>query len=256
MACAGFQMAGLHLGRQTSQQVQGSQTLTGGADIVLLAFDDLDSDFGDLAQIDLVPSNLEGVARDLAAFEDALDCRQVEFRRHIHYREIFVIEAVMRVALAPLAARFGRDLVRECLRVAFHVHGNKACKLQQARIDQTAHALVFEAHALDGHVFKLPHRDRAAKVGDFGGRGVRVHGATGQGQRAGLRVGVKLCQIGRRGKRQRHGLTNRDHMRVRSQMAHEIDQIKRVILDIEFAFGNGNVAGIVPVCYPDFTIGQ
>ena len=50
----------------------------------------------------------EFVPRDLAVLEDALDGGKVEFRRHVHHGQVFVIEAVVRVVVGRLALRDAR----------------------------------------------------------------------------------------------------------------------------------------------------
>ena len=65
---------------------------------------------------------------------------------------------------------------------------------------------------------------------------------------------VFLGQIGSGGQRQRRGLADGDDMGIRAQMAHELDKVERVILDIELALADRNVAGIVPVGDIDLAI--
>jgi hypothetical protein len=75
-------------------------------------------------------------------------------------------------------------------------------------IDEPPDARILEAHALDGEVFELAHRHAAAEVGDLGGRRVGVHRAADEGQRARLRLGVQLREVGGGGERERHGLAD------------------------------------------------
>ena len=71
-----------------------------------------------------------------------------------------------------------------------------------------------------------------------------------------LRLGVFGRQIGGGGERQRRGLADGDDMGVGAQAPHELDEIERVILDIELARRHRNVAGIVPVGHKDIASGS
>ena len=140
--------------------------------------------------------------------------------------------------------------------MALGIHRDEALQLQQARIDHTPGTRVGEADALDRGLFQLAHGDAAAEIGDFGGGGIRVDRPADQRQAAGLGVGVFLGEIGGGGQRQRHRLANRDDMDVGAKMAHEIDEVEGVILDVELALGHRNIAGVVPVRHIDVAVGQ
>ncbi|QFT60518.1 hypothetical protein FIU94_16940 [Sulfitobacter sp. THAF37] len=251
-----FQVAGLLAVGQAGQQVQRGDALAGGGDIVLGAFDGLDRDGCDLADIHRASGDGKAVFGDLVILEDPVHGRQVELRRHVHHGKVFVVELVVLVVVVRLAAGDADDLVLERLGMGFAIHRDEGGQLQQAGIDLASDTGVFEADALDHGVFELPHGDTVAEIGDFGRGGAGVDGATDQGQGARLGVGFFLCQIGGGGQGQRRWLADRDHMCVRAQMLHEIDKVERVILDIELACADGNVAGIVPVGDIDVTIGQ
>ncbi len=94
------------------------------------------------------------------------------------------------------------------------------------------------------------------KSGDLGRGRIGVDGAADQGQGARLRLGEDLGQVGGGGQGQRRRLADRDDVHVRPQLLHEIDKVEGVVLDIELAFADGNVAGIVPVGDVDFAVGQ
>ena len=95
-----------------------------------------------------------------------------------------------------------------------------------------------------------------AEIGHFGRRGVRVDRAADQGQRVGLRRRVDFSEVGGGGQDKRGRLADRDHVDVRAQLFHEIDNVEGVILDIELAFRDGDVPGVVPVGDIDLGIGQ
>ena len=132
----------------------------------------------------------------------------------------------------------------------------KEASCSRPGIDLAADARVLEADALDHGFLQLAHGDAAAEVGDLRRGGVRIHRTADQGQRGGLRLGVLFRQIGGGGKRQRHRLADRDNMGVGAQLPHEIDEVERVVLDVEFPCGNRDVAGVVPVRHIDFTVHQ
>ena len=256
MARAGFQMLGLLLLGQAGEKPQRRHALPGRRDVVIRALDRLHRDAGDLADIDALALDLEAVLRDFQPLEDPLHRGQIEFRGHVHHRQIFIVEDVVMVVFRAFALRLHHDLVGERLGVLFHVHRDERGQLHQPRIDQPPGALVFEADALDHHMLELPHGDAAAEIGHLGRGGIRVDRPADQRQRARLRLGVFLGQIGGRGQRQRRGLADRDHVDVRPQRAHELDQVERVILDVELARADRNVTRIVPIRHVNVGIGQ
>ena len=249
-------MLGFHRLGQAGQHLQRRDTLSRGRDVVLLTLDGHDRHTLDGAQIDLLARHHEFVLGNLAVLEDPLDGGQVEFGRHVHHGQVFVIEPIVRVVICRLTAHHAHDLFLEGLGVTLAIHRDEACELQEARINQTPGTLVLEANPLNCQLFQLPHRDAAAKVGDIGGGSVRVDRAADQRQAAGLGCGVLCRQIGRGGQGQRCGLADRDHVRFRSQMPHEINEIQRVILDVELAGADRNVARIVPVGHINVGVGQ
>ena len=136
------------------------------------------------------------------------------------------------------------------------VHRDERSQLQKARIDLAANACVFKANALDHCLFQLAHGDRMAKVGHFGRGSAGVNGTTDQGEGLWLRLRVQLRQIGGRGQGQGNRLANGDHVDVAAQVFHEINEVEGVILNVEFAFADRNVAGVVPIGGVNLAIGQ
>ena len=256
MAGTGLQMTGLFAVIQTGQHGEGCHALARGRDVVLLALDRHHGDLGDGADIDPFARDHKGVSGDFAVLEDALDRGQVEFRRHVHHGEVFVVKAVMGVVVRGLTIGHAQDLVLKRLGVAFGIHRNEAVQLHQAGIDQTACALVFEADALDRHMLQLAHGYAAAEVGHVGRGGIGIDRAADQGQAGRLRLWIRGGEIGGGGKGQGSGLADGDDMHLWPQIAHEINQVEGIILDIELACGDRNVAGIVPVGHINFGIGQ
>ena len=256
MARARFEMGGLAVFAETREQAEGGEALAGGRDVVLLALDDLDRDIGDRADVDRRAFEREGVGRDLAVLEHALDGGEVELGRHVHDREVFVVEAVVLVEVARVALGHAHDLVGKGLGMGLAVHRHEGGELQEARIDHPAHARVLEADALQDEVFELSHRHAAAEVGDVGARGVGVDRAADQRQRPRLRLRRGGGEVRGGGERQRRGLADGDDVQVGAEMGHEVGEVERVVLDIELAFGDGDVAGVVPVGDPDIGVGQ
>ncbi len=249
-------MAGLLAVRQAGAEGERGKALAGGRDIVLLALDGFHRHLGDLADIHLLVADGKDVARDDPALEHPLHRGQVELGGHVHDGKVFVIEAVVLVVVARLAFRRTHDLVEKGLPVPLTIHRDEGLQLQQARIDQPPGTAILEADALDHRLFQLAHRDPAAKVGHVGGGGIGVDRPADQRQGAGLRLGLLLGQIGGRGEGQGGRLADRDHVDVGAQELHEVHEVERVILDIELAFADRDVAGIVPVGHIDFAIGQ
>ncbi|MPL93310.1 hypothetical protein SDC9_39436 [bioreactor metagenome] len=256
MARARFEVLGLLRLGQAGEQLQRRNALPGRRDVVIAALDGVHRDRGDLADVDALAFDGEAVLRDLEPLEDAVHGREVELCRHVHHREVFVVEDIVMVAFAALALGLGDDLLLEGIGVLFHVHRDEGGKLHQPGIDHPPRALVLEADALDHQLLELAHRHPAAEVGDLGRGGVGVDRAADQGQRARLRGGVFRGQIGGSGQRQRRRLAHRDDVDVGSEEAHEIDEIEGVILDVELALAHRDVAGVVPVRHVDFTVRQ
>ena len=86
----------------------------------------------------LWPATVNSLLGDLEVLEDAFDRGQVEFGGHVHDGEIFVVELVVRVVIAGLAAGDALDLIVKGLGVAFAVHRDERGQLQQAGIDHAA----------------------------------------------------------------------------------------------------------------------
>ena len=225
-----------------------------GRNIVLLAFDGFDGDCGDLTHIDFVTRDDKFVFGDFALFEDAVHGRQIEFCGHVHDSEIFVVEFVVLVMIASLVFGDAGNLIGEGFGVFLGVHGDKGGELQKARINLAANAFIFEADPLDHAFFELAHCDAAAKVCDVCGRCIGVNGAADERERAGLRFGLFLGEIGCGCECERDRLAHGDHMRVGAKFFHEVNEIEGVVLDIKLAFRDGNVAGVVPICDVDLTV--
>ncbi len=126
-------MLGLFGIGQVRQQIKCRKALAGRGNIVIRAFHDHHGHIGDRAEIHLLARHHELVARNLAVLEDPLHGGQIEFRRHVHDREILVIKAVVRVEIRGLAPRDAQDLLAEGLGMAFGVHRDEALQLEKAR---------------------------------------------------------------------------------------------------------------------------
>ena len=140
--------------------------------------------------------------------------------------------------------------------MGFGIHGDERAELRQTRIDHPSGTGIFEADLLDHQVIKLAHGHAIAEIGHLGRLGIRIDRAADQDQRLGLRLGRFLGQNGGGCQSQRCRLADRDHIGVGAQMADEVDQILRVILDVEFPGAHRNVTRIVPIRHIDIAIGQ
>ncbi len=110
---------------QTGKQIKRGEALAGRRDVIIFAFDNFDGDAGDFAEINGAATDGKYVLRDLAVLENTLDGREVEFRRHIHHGEVFIIKAVVFVMFGRFAFGSGHDLFFKGGRVGFRVHRNK-----------------------------------------------------------------------------------------------------------------------------------
>ena len=140
--------------------------------------------------------------------------------------------------------------------MGLHVHGDERRQLRQPGIDHAPGTAILEAHGLDRQMLQLTHGDAVAEIGDLGRGGVGVDGAADQGQGARLRGRLLLRQDGGRDKGQGRRLTHRDDIHVGTQVADEIDQVAGIILDVELALADRNVAGIVPIGHVEFAVVQ
>ena len=138
--------------------------------------------------------------------------------------------------------------------MTFAVHRNERSQLQESRIDHAADAFVLEANTLDHRFLELAHGHPCTEIGHVCRGCIGVDRAADQGQRARLRVRVQFGQIGRGSKGQRHRLAHGDDICVGAKLAHELHQVEGVILDIELAGADGNVAGVVPICHVNFAV--
>ena len=256
MAGVGLEMGGLHAFGQAGEEIERGHALAGGGDIVLAAFHRFHRHVGDGAEIDGPAPQGEGIAGDLAVLEDALDGGEVEFGRHVHHREIFVVEAVVAVMIAGLALGHAQDLLGEGAGVTLGIHGHEGGELEEARIDHPPHAAVFEADALDRDFGQLGHVHPLAEIGDVRWRGIGIDGAADQGEGEGLGGGILGREMGGGGERQRHRLADGDHMGIGAEVAHEIGKVEGVILDVEASFAHRDVARVVPIGDPELAIGQ
>ena len=87
--------------------------------------------------------------RQRMAHEHGLDGLQIEFRRKIHHREIFVVEFLVLVRRVAVAAHQIQEQLLVRLDVAVEVHADEAVELQEARIDVAHEAGIRKRHLGD-----------------------------------------------------------------------------------------------------------
>src|SRR5579862_8587016 len=129
MADAELDILGLLRFRQASQQPSGSRGLTDAANIVVLAFDQEDGGAGYGAWLDQAAARHEGAMREVAAVEDTLDRLQVEIRRQIHHRRIFVIEFLRRLGARLIALDEMAEEIEMRRHMTSQIHAQKSGKL-------------------------------------------------------------------------------------------------------------------------------
>ncbi len=177
MTRAFFHVRSLLFLRQTGQQIQCRNTLTGGGNIILAALNGFHSHSGDRTNIHRFSVDGESISSNLAALKDPLDRGQIEFGGHIHHCQIFIIKTVVLVMLLSFATGDTHDLFIESFAVFFSVHGHEALQLQQARVNHTPTAGIFRADLLDHGFFKLPHGYATAEICHLGWCCIRIHWA-------------------------------------------------------------------------------
>ena len=139
--------------------------------------------------------------------------------------------------------------------MAVHVHRHEGRQLQQPRIDAASDASILEADPLAHRLLELAHGHAAPEIGHVGRCRVGVDRPPDKGQRARLRIGILLREIGGRGQRQRRRLADRDDMRVWPEVAHEVREVEGVVLDVELARRDRYVSRVVPVGDIDLAVG-
>src|SRR6185437_6701089 len=86
-------------------------------------------------RLDLSAARDQYAARQLVLLEDALDGLQIERRRQIHYREIFVVERAVRGDARRIVLGDVAELPREGAEMARQVHRHERTDLHEPRVD-------------------------------------------------------------------------------------------------------------------------
>jgi hypothetical protein len=177
--------------------------------------------------------------------EHRVDGLQVEFGRHVHDGEIFIVELAMpfgRIAVI-LDQMHEEVLLRDHVTVEIHRH--EARQLQKARIDRAGEARQRPRHLHDDIVLEPFDRLVLRQFVDAGRIDARVDRAAHQ-RHARWREGIAAFFHHRDGGQDRNRrLADREHMGVGTKRMQHRDHVVDIIVEIETAFGDGTMRASV-----------
>ena len=237
----------LLLSGEIAAQILGCLGLADAGNIVALAFDGHQRGLGDLRGIDRFAAMAEGAARQIVIDEYLLHRLQIEFRRQVHHRHVFIVEFA--VLLGGIAVTLDQMPEQFAVRVdmAVEIHGHESAKLQEARINAAHHARVRRRHFHDYVVAEPVRALFLCQFIDRGGIAPRVDGAAHQDHRLWrARVVVGIHQR-HRGQHRNRRLAHRHDARAGAEMAQELRDIIDIVVEIECAADRRNHAGVDPV---------
>ncbi len=161
------------------------------ADIVVLAFDGEDRGTADRAGIDRHAMRHELAARQRLAMKDAIDGLQIEIRRKIHHRRVFVVEFPRRVGAFDIALDQMLEELDMRVDVPVEIHAEKAGELHEAGIDSAEGAGIAHRHDADDIALEPLQRMRLGEAADLSRRDARIDRPAHQCQ--GLRLRRVVC---------------------------------------------------------------
>ena len=199
---------------------------------------------------------LEFALGQQVALENRIDRLEIEFGGHVADGAIFVIEFLGLVRTLAITI----DQMLEHFPMAHHViaevHRHETGELQEAGIDAAPGARIPGRNRCD-HIFLEPCiRPRRRVLVDSGGRLARVDRSAHHRQRARAALVLVGRHDGCGGEARNRRLAHREHMRARPDMLEPADQIVDIIVEIEFARFQRDVAGIAPVGDPHVMVGD
>ena len=116
----------------------------------------------------------------------------VEFRRQIHHREIFVVEGLDGLGLLLLALGQMIGEIDMRLDVALQIHRDEGGELHEAGIDLPERALALDRHEVDQVLLEPCDRLALGEFVDLGRLDAGIDRAGHQGQRRGPRRMIVL----------------------------------------------------------------
>ena len=248
-------VADFQLGREPAAQLMRGAGLAHAADVILRAFDSQQRRVPDHRRIDAAAAPHQISQRQIVLHEYRLHRLQIELGREICHGEIFVVEILDRMHLLELAIDHVSMQLAERILVPVEIHADEAGQLQEARIDLAPTAGITQRHFANDVALEPAQRVFLGERVDLGRIDPRVDRPGHQGQAA--RCG-RMAVLGHdRDRRERSdaGLTDRNDVRARPHHGDEVDQMRDVVVEIELAIRQRNVAGIVPVGDIDIVLG-
>ena len=173
--------------RDAGAEIWAATGLARPADIVALALDGHQRGALDRRRLDQAAAHPKPAERQVVALEHALDRLQIEIRRQVHHRAVFVVEGAGRrgtLAVAAGEVAEHRPMRRD---VAVEIHAEKAGELQKARIDAAEGAGIARRHGGDHGALEPVERVRLGEAVDRGRVDARCRSGrpSGSSRRAG-----------------------------------------------------------------------
>ena len=149
MADAGLHVVHLAIGAHAGAEVLRGQRLADRADVVLLALDRHQAHSLDRGGVHRPAAMHQLALRQQMLLEHVAHGLDVEFRRQVHHREIFVVEGLDDLGLLLLALGEVIGEIDVLLDVAFEIHRDESGELHEAGIDLPERALALKRHVVD-----------------------------------------------------------------------------------------------------------
>ena len=140
MADRRLHVVGVPVGWDVDAEVVRGLGLAKAGNVVVLAFDREQGDIADRRRIDAYAAMRHLALGQGVADEHGIDGLQVEFRRQVHHRQIFVVEIAVLLGIVAIMLHQMHEEVLVGDDVAVEVHAHEARKLQEAGIDLAAEA--------------------------------------------------------------------------------------------------------------------
>ena len=157
-------------------------------------------------------------------------------------------------SFSPLAMWLARSMC--CLMCRSRFHRYEGGELHEAGIDLAECAVALDRHVVDQVLLEPFDRLAFGEFVDLGRLDAGVDRTGHQGQRRRACGMIVLRHDGRRRQRRDRRLADRHHVRARSHLVEEGDQMLGVILQAEPAVAERNVARVVPVGDVDVVVLQ
>ena len=242
-------------------QAVGGFSLARSRDVVELAFDgEMRCGFDVLRthafKLTLGVAHIPGAMHKLELLEHGFDGVQVVIGVHVEHSVVLVIKLAVRFGTGIVALEQVLEVVVMAAGVPVRVHGHKACVLQKAGVNAAAGAREVARHAKNDVVFKPAVALVHGQVVDRRRGLACVDGSAHHGHAQG-RCFAPAGHQGNSGQHGHRGLADADDVAVAVsalQVTDELLHVVDIVVQVEFAFRQGNDAGIFPVGDVDLVV--